>query len=125
MKSDFNPIPRSLASRSRSPRKQSNRATEIVAREAALFIAREAGNESLITVIRAESIAHGDRVLVFVSVFPEEKARAALAFLERQREAFSDYLKSHSHIRLPRIDFLLDNRAQTGASLPLGEFPEN
>lgn len=94
---------------SRTPRRESDRATEIVAREAALFIAREAGNESLITVIRAQSVAHGERMTVFVSVFPVEKARAALAFLERQREAFSNHLKSHALLRLPRINFLLDN----------------
>lgn len=95
--------------RSRSPRKQSDRATEIVAREAAQFIAREAGSESLITVIRAQSVSHGDRIMVFVSVFPVEKTRAALAFLERQREAFSDHLKQHARLRLPRVDFMLDN----------------
>ena len=102
-----------LHGQSHAPRRQSDRATEIVAREAALFIAREAGNESLITVVRAQSVAHGERMTVFVSVFPAEKARAALAFLERQREAFSDYLKSHSRLRLPRIDFLLDNGEQS------------
>ena len=103
--------------RAREPRKQSERAAEIVAHEAALFIAREAGSESLITVIRAQSVAHGDRMLVFVSVFPALKARAALAFLERQREAFSDYLKQHARLRLPRIDFLLDN----GEPYPMGD----
>ena len=98
----------------RGPRRQDNRAAEIVAREAAQFIAREAGNDSLITVTRAQSVAHGDRIMVFVSVFPVDKSRAALAFLERQREAFSDYLKSHARLRLPRIDFLLDNGEQSG-----------
>ena len=92
--------------------KQSDRAAEIVAREAALFIAREASHDSLITVIRAQSVAHGDRIMVFVSVYPVEKARTALAFLERQREAFSDYLKTHARLRLPRIDFMLDNGEQ-------------
>lgn len=101
---------------SRKPelRKQSNRAAEIVAHEAAQFIAREAGTESLITVIRAQSVAHGDRMMVFVSVFPVEKTRAALAFLEHHREAFSDYLKVHARIRLPRIDFLPDNGEESG-----------
>ena len=99
--------------------KQSERATEIVAHAAAEFIAREASHDSLITVIRAQSVAHGDRVNIFVSVFPVEKARAALAFLERQREAFSDYLKEHAHLRLPRVDFLLDNGEQSGG------FPKN
>ena len=102
--------------RSRAPRQQNNRAAEIVAREAALFIAREAGSESLITVIRAQSVAHGERMLVFVSVFPVDKARAALAFLERQREAFSNHLKKHAHLRLPRVDFMLDNGEQFAES---------
>ena len=101
----------------RAPRQQSNRAAEIVAREAAQFIAREAGSESLITVIRAQSVAHGDRIMIFVSVFPVEKARAALAFLERHREAFSDHLKQHARLRLPRIDFMLDNDKGMGETL--------
>ena len=89
--------------------KSDARATEIVAREAAIFIQREASSDSLITVVRAQSIAHGDRIMVFVSVFPVEKAHAALAFLERQREAFSNHLKSRTHLRLPRVEFMLDN----------------
>ena len=89
--------------------KQSERAVERIAREAALFIAREAGTDSLITVTRAESAAGGEQVKVFVSVFPVERERSALAFLSRQREAFSDYLKEHAHLRLPRVDFLLEN----------------
>ncbi len=101
------------------PRRQDGRATEIIAREAALFITREAGPGSLITVTRAQSVAHGDRILVFVSIFPIEKARTALAFLERQREAFSNHLKDHSRLRLPRVDFLLENGEQ------LGEPPKN
>lgn len=87
----------------------SARATEIVAREAAVFIQREAGSDSLITVIRAQSASHGERIMVFVSVFPIEKARSALNFLERQREAFSNHLKKHARLRLPRVDFILDN----------------
>jgi len=95
----------------RGTNKHTSRATELIAHEAAQFIAREAGTESLITVIRAQSVAHGDRILVFVSVFPEDKTHAALAFLERQRAAFSNYLKDHTRLGpLPRIEFLLDNR---------------
>lgn len=100
--------------------KQTDRAAAIIAHEAAQFIQREAGSESLITVIRAESLAHGDRMNVFVSVLPVEKARAALIFLERQREAFSNYLKAHARMRLPRIDFMLDNGTSS-----LGETPKS
>jgi ribosome-binding factor A len=89
--------------------REDNRTVEAIAHEAAKFIAHEAGRDSLITVIRAERMSR-DRIAVFVSVFPEEKAQAALKYLARQREAFSDYLKAHVRLGpLPRIDFLLDN----------------
>ena len=94
---------------------RNDRIVEIIAHEAANFIAREAGDESFVTVIRAMLLAHGERVNVFVSVFPEEKSHAALAFLERQREAFSNYLKKKTRLSpLPRVDFILDNHEQFG-----------
>lgn len=85
------------------------RMTEAIAHEAATFIVREAGNDSLITVLRARSSSHNDTVTVFVSVFPIEKAQTALSFLDRQREDFSNYLKSRVRLGpLPRIAFALD-----------------
>lgn len=90
----------------------------IIAREAATFIQQEAGSDSLITVVRAQSMSRGDHVAVFVSVYPEDKMRSALSFLERQRHAFSDYLKKHARLGpLPRIDFLPDNREATSPSV--------
>lgn len=97
-----------------SAKRQDGRAAEIIAREAARFIAREAGSESLITVIRAENAAGGEQARVFVSVFPAEQAPKALAYLSRQREAFSDYLKAHTELRLPRVDFVLDDGKLAG-----------
>lgn len=88
---------------------QNERATQIIAHEAANFILREASRNSLITVVRAESTSHGDQVNVFVSIFPQDQIPSALSFLERQRESFSQHLKKHTHLRLPRINFLLDN----------------
>lgn len=103
-----------------NPGDRKGRATAIVAHEAAEFISREAGPDSLITVIRAESMSHGDRIVVFVSIFPEDKAQTALNFLERHRHAFSDHLKTHTRLRpLPRIDFMLDNLEKTGAPAEL------
>ena len=106
----------------RAPGHQSARATEIVAHEAAIFIQREAGRESLITVVRAESVSHGEKILVFVSVFPIDRARSALVFLERQREAFSNHLKKHAHLRIPRVEFLLDNNEPV---MPVVEVPKS
>lgn len=93
--------------------RRGGRTAGIIAREAAQFIARESSSESLITVIRARSAAHCERVTVFVSVFPKEKSCAALAFLERQRAAFSNHLKEYARLsHLPRVDFLLDDGEQ-------------
>ncbi len=87
-----------------------NRALEIIAHEAAQFILQEAGPDSLITVTRAEASPRGDRVTIFVSVFPEDKMRPAISFLTRHRGAFSDHLKQHARLRpLPRVEFLLDD----------------
>lgn len=86
------------------------RATEQIAHEAANFIRQEAGPESLITVTRAILGSHGDRATVFVSVFPEEKTQSALFFLELNRQAFSEHLKTHTRLKpLPRITFMPDN----------------
>lgn len=86
------------------------RITEVIAREAARFIGREAGPGSLITVVRAQLMNHGERVIVFVSIFPDTQVKPALAFLERHREAFSNHLKKTARLGpLPRIDFLPDN----------------
>ncbi|PIR83321.1 hypothetical protein COU19_01130 [Candidatus Kaiserbacteria bacterium CG10_big_fil_rev_8_21_14_0_10_56_12] len=86
------------------------RIAEVIAHEAANFIGREAGNDSLITVLRAQLMNRGERAVVFVSVLPDSETRKALAFLERQREAFSDHLKKHAKLGpLPRIEFMPDN----------------
>lgn len=88
--------------------KREERTVELIAHEAAKFIREAAGPESLITVTRAYAKKDG-RVIVCVSIFPEERERAALAFLARAREDFSDHLKAHTRLApLPRIDFEAD-----------------
>lgn len=92
-------------------KRHGERAAEIIAHEAAAFIAREAGPGSLITVMRAEALsARGDRYAVFISVFPDDRVKPALEFLARHREEFSEHLKAHARLSpLPRVTFLLDN----------------
>lgn len=86
------------------------RVAEAVAHAAAAFIREEAGNNSLITVTRAQTMSKGDRIVVFISVLPEDQMQPALAFLDRKRQEFSDYLKTHARLGpLPRIEFLPDN----------------
>jgi hypothetical protein len=115
-------MPNRADARQGSSKRASARATEIVAHEAAIFIQREAGPESLITVVRADSVSHGEKILVFVSVFPIDKARGAMVWLERQREAFSDHLKKFAHLRIPKVEFLLDNEAPI---VPVVEVPKS
>ncbi len=104
-----------ISGKKTSSNHRDDRVVEVIAHEAAQFIAREAGAESLITVVHAMSLAHGERVTVFISVFPEDKSHTALAFLERQREMFSNYLKKHTRLSpLPRVDFLLENGEHSG-----------
>lgn len=99
-----------MSRESRIVSRRAERTSTLVAHEAAVFIGRTAGVDSLITVIRAKSTSNGDRMVVFVSVFPVEKTLAALAFLARQRESFSEHLKTHTQLSpLPRIDFLPDD----------------
>ena len=89
--------------------KKHERVTETIAHEAARFIEEAASDQSLITVTRALPSAKGDRMTVFVTVFSEAQEGPAIAFLARQREAFSDHLKSHARIApLPRVDFEID-----------------
>ncbi|MGH7175581.1 MAG: hypothetical protein ACREGR_04470 [Minisyncoccia bacterium] len=91
------------------------RASEQVAHEAARWILREAGSRSLITVTRAEAHMRGDKIVVFVSVFPTEETRAALAFLAHGRHDFSEHLKEHTRVRpLPTVDFALDPELSGG-----------
>ncbi len=86
------------------------RVSAIIGREAAVFIARESGSESLITVTRTLTSPPGDHATVLVSVLPGNQTERALAFLARQREAFSDHLKKRTRLSpLPRVDFQLDN----------------
>lgn len=87
-----------------------DRVVSLLMEEAAIFIAREAGTRSMITVTRATLSSHGDHAHIFVSVFPDTELKAALSFLERQREEFSEHLKKHTRIKpLPRVDFLPDD----------------
>lgn len=85
------------------------RIEELLAHLAAEFIARSTNGTSLITVTRTEVSSKGDATKIFVTVFPDEAAKEALAFLNRQRDEFREYLKSHARLRsIPRATFELD-----------------
>ena len=97
----------------REPSRHDTRVTELIAHEAANFIARESSGQSLITVTRAILSNHADRATIYVSVFPLDQTVAALAYLSRQAGDFRAHLSKHARLHpLPYITFALDEGEQ-------------
>jgi ribosome-binding factor A len=85
-----------------------DRMLSVVGHAAAEFVNRESNGRSLITVTDVKF--SGKRAVeVFVSVMPEQEARAAMDFLDRRKSDFPSFLKEKIRAReLPRVAFLLD-----------------
>jgi ribosome-binding factor A len=81
---------------------------EAVREVAALFLAREANRNSLITVTRTEMSSDGNRCMIFISVFPETAEVPALAFANRNRTELSEFFKKRVKAQPPRIEFIID-----------------
>ncbi len=59
------------------------------------FVNRESNRRSLITVTRVQVDDRGLHARVFVSVYPDSQAKAALDFLSRTTEDLRTFVKSH------------------------------
>jgi ribosome-binding factor A len=95
---------------STSAARHNDRAQEQIAHEAAKWIQHEASTQSLITVTRVALTMRGTRATIYVSIFPENQIRTALAFLARERGNFALHLREHARIRpIPMVEFLLDD----------------
>lgn len=85
------------------------RVISIIKKLASEFINRESNRRSMITVTNVTYDRRSRRTNIFVSVYPEKDTRAAVEFLNRQRDEFRAYLKQHSTLSgLPRTIFLAD-----------------
>ena len=85
------------------------RLSEELKQHAANFLEQESNRQSLITVTSSVLSPDLKRVTIFVSVFPETQEATAIAFANRNRPNFRDYLKSHARLRfIPKITFELD-----------------
>ena len=83
--------------------------SEIIARLAGDFFAREASKQSLITVTRAEVAEDLKNVMIYISVLPETQEKQALEFAKRSRSEFRTYVRDHSSLHpAPTIDFEID-----------------
>ncbi len=73
------------------------------------FIERESNRGSLVTVTSVVLSDDAKEATIFVTVLPENKEKAALDFLKRQRSDFKQYFKEHGSIgRIPFFDFAID-----------------
>jgi len=80
----------------------------LVHKIAAEFIEKESGPQSLITVIAVNFDETKNRAAVLITVWPEEKSRIVMEFLNRKKRDFIEYLKDNSRFKnLPFIEFRL------------------
>ncbi len=88
--------------------RQSKVADEI-AHHIAAFIQKEANNDPLITVTRAEMNRDYSQATIFITTIPEEKQDAALVFLKRAGSDMRHYVKKHMRIKqIPFLSFEVD-----------------
>lgn len=86
-----------------------DKAASVLVHLAATYIAREAGRDTLITPTRADIGKDRKNATVYVSVFPDSEKTHALAFLDRHRDLFREYLKKEARFSiLPRVTFQFD-----------------
>lgn len=80
---------------------------------AGMYIAREAGRDTLITPTRVDLSPDHKNATIFVSVFPDSNVENAIAFLGRHRDNFREFLKKEGRFAvLPFIKFEFDRGEQ-------------
>lgn len=73
------------------------------------YIAREAGRTTLITPTRTMFGNDRKHATIYLSVFPDDQAEHALAFMMRHRDDFRNFIKHEGRFSvLPFISFELD-----------------
>lgn len=76
---------------------------------AAIFIERESGTTSMITVTRALISPDGKRATIMVSVLPKEKEKAAYGFIKRNLGELRKYISKNLKINpIPFLDVQID-----------------
>ena len=73
------------------------------------FLGRENNKTSLITVTSATCSPDLKRATIFISVFPENKEKAALDFAKRKRAELREFFKKHMTTKnIPFVDIEID-----------------
>src|SRR3989344_8493261 len=82
---------------------------ELIKTAAAKFLQRESNYTSMLTVTDVSVSEKGDRAIIFFTVLPTEKEKAAVDFVKRKRTEFREFFKNNSRLRsLPFFDFEID-----------------
>jgi len=75
----------------------------------AIYIEREAGNTSLITVTRVVLSPDGKRAVIMISVLPREKEKAAYGFIKRNLGELRKYVSKNLKINpVPYLEVEID-----------------
>ena len=86
-----------------------NRLVEYIRETAAAYLAREANRDSLITVTGVELSDTEGSARILISVLPEDKAEAALAFVQRRANDYRLYFMEKVKMnRPPKFVFAID-----------------
>lgn len=85
------------------------RLRDLVIAKAGEFIARESNGTSLITITDVKISDNGKSAIIYFTVLPVDKEKAAYDFLKRSRGDFRGFFmeKSRMH-RIPFFDFEID-----------------
>jgi ribosome-binding factor A len=73
------------------------------------FLQRESNRTSLITVTSIDLHTRSNVAIIYFTVLPADKEKAALDFLKRMRGPFRDFVKDNARLRaIPTFDFEID-----------------
>lgn len=73
------------------------------------FLILESNRKSMITVTNVEGDHDFKKVIISVTVFPENQEKAVMDFLRRRRSDFKAFVRNNSRInRVPFFDFMID-----------------
>ena len=91
------------------PKDRKKRANSIIRKLTSEFILMEANSNPMITVKDVVFSQSRERVTIYCSVYPEDKAEFALNFLVRKKKLLRKYIQKNSHLRsIPVIQIVID-----------------
>ncbi len=91
-------------------RNHNEKLEEVITREAAMFFEKEGNRNSLITVTRTVLTPRGNGATLFISVFPADKEKLALEFINRNLGALRTELKTRIRSRaIPTLRVVADH----------------